>query len=196
MNTITNTDNALNDIKLMIKKIKGLTYHKRSKKFQVQVFFNDSNNIVCPNTKKHTFKSKSFHTLKSALIGRNTIIDFIVNHNVIGNENPITNFNKKTFEDIKTQYINTFNKYESEFEDETGILEPRANPTCYVCLEDIEGDSISICGHREHHICRDCNNIGNLQICGICRTPKRNSPINLQAKSRNDKRREFRNLIE
>ena len=204
------SNSPLTDIKLLIKKIKGLTYHKRSKKFQVQVFFNDPDKVINTTNKKHTFKSKSFSTIKEALIGRNLIIDNI--NSLIPTHNPLTNFNKKTYEDLRTDYQTLISIYESPLENQSQILQPRTNNECYICFDDFEddNDTISICGHGSHHIHRACFEAGNAAAnnpheylghmntsakCGICRG-QLNSNSNPIIKARNDKRKEFKNYLE
>ncbi len=210
MNNYLNSSNAFEDIKSFIKKIKGLTYHKRSKKFQVQVFFNDPDNIVVPSTKKHIFKSKSFFKLKDALIGRNAIIDFIINHPQIGTHNPAANFNKKTYQDLINQYP-IINYYLSQMEPETLDIPqpPRTNNECYICMCEFEDgeETLAICGNPQHHIHKECHiaasqaaqnpheYLGTMDTnskCGICRQPATNGTTDLQAKQRNHKRRVFR----
>lgn len=208
-NDYLNTSVVLDDIKKLVKKIKGLTYHKRSKKFQVQVFFNDPDKIINTTGKKHTFKSKSFTTIQEAIIGRTQIINNI--HNLIPNENPIESFNKILWSEFKIQYQELINIYQSDIENEVGESKPRENEDCYICMEDfVEGEeTISICGNENHHIHKSCYDmaaaaeqtaheylgyINTNSRCGICRgTPNMNTNPNV--KCRNDKRREFMKLL-
>jgi len=167
--------NQLNPIdicKSIVKKMKGITYHKRSKKFQVQIFYNDPNQNT--NNKKHIFKSKSYKTIKECIIGKRTIIESICN--MFPNYNSLTDFSYwNTYEEwyesinqnselkLMIDYLNSNeepeiyvppqqnNNIENQFEEIPDECE------CCIDLEPITelSNLRSVCGNTQHSLTRE-----------------------------------------
>ncbi len=208
MSTIENT-NILNAVKQVIKPVKGLTYHKRSMKYQVQVFYKDSNQDT--TTKKHIFKSKSFWNVKAAVVGRNQIINDII---ALYPENTENDFKRWTFNEVCLKSPAIFSLLSGNLENENiaPVFQPRTNEECYICLCEFEDDdeTESICGNSQHHIHSACRlaaqaadqtsadtflfggHLNTSGVCGICRQPGTAAGIDQQAKARNRKRQDFR----
>ena len=211
MSTIENT-NILNAVKQVIKPIKGLTYHKRSMKYQVQVFYKDQNQNTA--IKKHIFKSKSFYNVKAALEGRNEIINDILN---LYPENTENDFKRWSYNDMVEKSQDIFDLLGGQLENENiePVVQPRVNEECYICLCEFEDDdeTESICGNPNHHIHTACRmaaqqadqqaantflfggHLNTSGVCGICRQTGAAAGIDQQAKYRNEKRMEFRRKI-
>ena len=166
--------NQLNPIdicKSIVKKMKGITYHKRSKKFQVQIFYNDPNQDT--NNKKHIFKSKSYKTIKECIIGKKTIIESICN--MFPNYNNLTDFNYwNTYEEwyesinensqlkLMIDYLNSNNEPEiyvpQPIENQQNQFEEiPENCECNIDLEPITElhNLRSVCGNTHHSITRE-----------------------------------------